>query len=44
MHHRDFVRFRAADTVSLAGTHVTTPALRAVAGATLLSRVKCRST
>ncbi|MFD1151349.1 MFS transporter [Saccharothrix hoggarensis] len=33
--HRDFVRFWAADTVSLAGTHITTLALRAVAVLTL---------
>jgi hypothetical protein len=35
LHHRDFVRFWAADTVSLAGTHVTTLALQAVAILTL---------
>ncbi|MBB5805738.1 putative MFS family arabinose efflux permease [Saccharothrix ecbatanensis] len=35
LHHRDFVRFWTADTVSLAGTHVTTLALQAVAILTL---------
>ncbi|TQM82975.1 putative MFS family arabinose efflux permease [Saccharothrix saharensis] len=34
-HHRGFVRFWAADTVSLAGTHVTALALKAVAVLTL---------
>ncbi|MFJ6672024.1 MFS transporter [Actinosynnema sp. NPDC091369] len=35
LYHREFVRFWAADTVSLAGTHVTTLALKAVAVLTL---------
>ncbi|MFD0199865.1 MULTISPECIES: MFS transporter [Saccharothrix] len=35
VHHKEFVRFWAADTVSLAGTHVTTLALKAVAVLTL---------
>ncbi|KOX13897.1 MFS transporter [Saccharothrix sp. NRRL B-16348] len=35
LHHKEFVRFWAADTVSLAGTAVTTLALRAVAVLTL---------
>ncbi|GAB2982999.1 MFS transporter [Saccharothrix stipae] len=35
MRHRGFVRFWVADTVSLAGTHVTTLALKAVAVLTL---------
>jgi MFS family permease len=35
LRHKDFVRFWAADTVSLAGTHVTTLALKAVAVLTL---------
>ncbi|MFE9745290.1 MFS transporter [Saccharothrix saharensis] len=35
LYHGEFVRFWAADTVSLAGTHVTTLALKAVAVLTL---------
>ena len=35
LHHKGFVRFWAADTVSLAGTHVTALALKAVAVLTL---------
>ncbi|PSL58527.1 putative MFS family arabinose efflux permease [Saccharothrix carnea] len=35
LHHKEFVRFWVADTVSLAGTHVTTLALKAVAVLTL---------
>ncbi|WP_447004134.1 MFS transporter [Saccharothrix isguenensis] len=35
LHQRDFVRFWAADTVSLTGTHITTLALQTVAIVTL---------